>query len=74
VKIRVLQEEIWMNQLNTSKKELYARCAHGILFSDDSDTPSTSSEPHTPEGHRRSDEESRDDDNDDDDDDDDFWM
>jgi hypothetical protein len=63
--------ETSMNQLNTSEEKLYARCAHGILFKDDGDTPSTSSDtPPTPKSHRRSDEES----SDNDDDDDDFWM
>jgi hypothetical protein len=61
-------EEISVNQLDTSEEKLYARRAHGILFKDNNDTPSTSSEsPPTWESHRRSDEESRDDDNDDDD-------
>jgi hypothetical protein len=43
-------EETSMNQLDTSKKKLYARHARGYLFGDDGDTPSTSSDtPPTPE-------------------------
>jgi hypothetical protein len=57
-----------MNQLDTFQEKLYARRARGILFSDNGDTPSTLSEPRTPESHRRSDEDSSDDD------DDNFWM
>jgi hypothetical protein len=66
----VSSEEMSMNQLDTSEK-LYARCAYDILFTNDGDTPSTSSEPRTPESHQCSDKESS---NDDDDDDDTFWM
>jgi hypothetical protein len=61
-----------MNRLDTSEEKLYASRARSILFSNDGDTPSTSSEPRTPESCRRSDEESSDDN--DDDDDEDFWM
>jgi hypothetical protein len=69
----VSSEETLMNQLNTSEEKLHARRAHGFLFDDDGDTPSTSpNTPPTPESHRRSDEESSDDD--DNDDDDNFWM
>jgi hypothetical protein len=63
-------EETSMNdQLDTSKEKLQAKHARGIDFSDDSDTTSPSSEPHTPESHWRSNEDSSDND-----DDDDFWM
>jgi hypothetical protein len=59
----VSSEETSMNQLDTSKEKLYARCACGVLFSDDGDTTSTSSKPPpTPESHWCSDEESSDDD------------
>jgi hypothetical protein len=58
-----------MNQLDTSNEKLYATHACGILFKDDGDTPSTSSEPRTLESRRRSNEESSDDD-----DDINFWM
>jgi hypothetical protein len=57
-------EEMSMNQLDTSMEKLFAKHAHG---SDDGDTTSQSSEPRTPESHRRSNEESSDDN-------DDFWM
>jgi hypothetical protein len=67
----VSSEETSLKQLDTSEEKVHARCAHGILFKDDGDTPSTSSEPRTLESHRLFDEESSDDD---DDDDDDFWM
>jgi hypothetical protein len=63
----VCSEEMPMNQFNTSEVKLYARRAHGIIFSNGDNTPSTSSEPPpTPESHRCSDEESREND--------DFWM
>jgi hypothetical protein len=65
--VEVSSVEMLMNQLDTSEEKLYARRAHGILFSDDGDTPLMSSEPRTPESRWRSDEESSDDD-------DDFWM
>jgi hypothetical protein len=58
-----------MNQLDNSEEKLFARRAHSMLFDDDSDTPSTSSEPHTPENRGRSGEESSDKD-----DDNDFYM
>jgi hypothetical protein len=57
----VFSEETPMNQLDTFEKKLHARRACGILFSDDGDTPSTSSEPRRPKSCRRSDEESSDD-------------
>jgi hypothetical protein len=41
-------EETFTNQLNTSEEKLFGRRARGMLFGDDGDTPSTSSEPHTP--------------------------
>jgi hypothetical protein len=41
----VFSEEMSMNQLDTSEEKLDARRARSILFSDDSDTPSTSAEP-----------------------------
>jgi hypothetical protein len=41
----VSSEETSMNQLDTSEEKLYSKCARDILFSDDGDTPSTSSEP-----------------------------
>jgi hypothetical protein len=68
-----LEEEVFSEEssmkLDTSEEKLYARRGSDILFKDDGDTPSMSSEPRTPESHRCSDEESSDDD-----DDDDFWM
>jgi hypothetical protein len=67
----VSSEETLMNQLDTSKEKLYARCARGYLFSDKGDTPLMSPDtPPTLESRRRSDKES----SDDDDDNDDFWM
>jgi hypothetical protein len=51
----VSSEEMSMNQLDTSEEKLYDKRARGILFSDNGDTPSTSSEPCTSESHRRSD-------------------
>jgi hypothetical protein len=65
-----LEEMPMSDQLDTSKEKLQAKRDHGIVFGDDGDTTSPSSEPRTPESRRRSDEDS----NDDDDDDDDFWM
>jgi hypothetical protein len=59
-----------MNQLDTSEEKLLAKCGRGIIFSDDGDTTSLSSEPRTPEtpsNHVRSDPDSSDDD-------DNFWM
>jgi hypothetical protein len=67
----VSSKEMSMRQLNTSEEKLYARHAHGYLFSDNGDTPSMSPDtPPTPEIRRCSDEGS----SNDDDDDDDFWM
>jgi hypothetical protein len=65
---KVCSEETLMNQLDTSEEKLLAKHAHGIVFSDDGDTTSPSSEPLTPESHRCFDEDSSDDD------DNDFWM
>jgi hypothetical protein len=45
-----------MNQLNTSEEKLFAKHARGMLFGDDSDSFSTSSEPRTPESRQRSEE------------------
>jgi hypothetical protein len=71
MKEEISSKETSMNQLDTSKEKLYARRARGVLFSNDGDTPSMSSEPPpTLESHWRSDVES----SDDDDNDDDFWM
>jgi hypothetical protein len=69
MKEEVSLEETLMNQLNTSKEKLFAKRIHGMVFSDDGDNTSPSSEPSRPKSHRRSDE-----DNSDNDDDDDFWM
>jgi hypothetical protein len=41
----VSSEETSMNQLDTSEEKLHARCACDILFNDDSESPSMSSEP-----------------------------
>jgi hypothetical protein len=68
VEDEVSLEEMLRNQLNTCEK-LFVRRAHGMLFGDDGDAPSVSSEPRTPESRRHSDKESSADD-----DDDDFWM
>jgi hypothetical protein len=54
-----------MNQLDTSEEKLFARRTHGMLFGDNNDSPSMSSEPRTLKSHRGSDEESSDDDDDD---------
>jgi hypothetical protein len=43
--------ETSMKQLDTSEEKLFDKHARGMLFGDDDDTPSTSSEPHTPEIH-----------------------
>jgi hypothetical protein len=59
------EEETSMNQLDTSEEKLFAKHACG---SDDGDTTSPSSEPHTPKSRWCFDEDSCDDDNDD------FWM
>jgi hypothetical protein len=67
----VSSKEMLMRQINTSEEKLYARHAHGYLFSDNGDTPSMSPDtPPTLEIRRCSDEGS----SNDDDDDDDFWM
>jgi hypothetical protein len=60
----VSSEETSMNQLDSSEEKLYARCARGILFKDDGDTPSMSSEPPPTQESRRCSNN----------DDDDFWM
>jgi hypothetical protein len=57
-------------KLDTSEEKLLAKCGRGMIFSDDGNTTSPSSEPRTPESHWRSDEDS----SDEDDNDDDFWM
>jgi hypothetical protein len=56
-------------KLDTSEEKFLAKRDHSIIFSDDSDTTSPSSEPRTPKSHVLSDSESSDkDDNDNDDD------
>jgi hypothetical protein len=65
----VPSEESSMNQLCTSEDKLLVKCGRGIVFGDDSDTTSPSSEPLTPEmlsSHVHSDPDSSDDDDDDD--------
>jgi hypothetical protein len=57
-----------MNQLDTLEEKLFAKRGHDMIFSDDGNTTSPSSEPRTPESHRCSDEDNSDDD------DDAFWM
>jgi hypothetical protein len=57
-----------MNQLDTSEEKLFAKRGHDMIFSDDGNTTSPSSEPRTPKSHRCSDEDNSDDD------DDAFWM
>jgi hypothetical protein len=37
-----------MSQLDTSGEKLFAKRGHGMIFSDDGDTTSLSSEPRTP--------------------------
>jgi hypothetical protein len=64
------EEEMPMNQLDTSEEKLFAKCGRSMIFSDNGDTTSPSSEPCTPESHWRSDEGNIDED----DDNDDFWM
>jgi hypothetical protein len=44
----VSSEETTMNQLNTSEEKLQVKRAHGIVFGNDGDTTSPSSEPRTP--------------------------
>jgi hypothetical protein len=61
----VSSEEMLMNQLDSSEDKVYDRHAPGILFSDNGNTPSTSSQPRTPESRQCSDEESSDDDDED---------
>jgi hypothetical protein len=60
------EEEMPMNQLDTSEEKLFAKCGRSMIFSDNGDTTS----PCTPESHWRSDEDNIDED----DDNDDFWM
>jgi hypothetical protein len=63
-----------MNQLNTSEEKLLAEHSHGMVFNNEGDTTSPSSEPCTPKSHAHSDpNSSNEDDNDDDNDDDDLW-
>jgi hypothetical protein len=65
-------EESSMNLVDTSEEKLMAKRGHGLLFSDDGDTSSTESDPHSPEmpsSRVRSDPNC----NDDNDDDDDFY-
>jgi hypothetical protein len=62
-------EETSIKQLNTSEEKLFAKRGRGMIFSDNSNTTSPSSEPSTPESHRCSNK-----DRNDEDDDDDFWM
>jgi hypothetical protein len=64
-----LEETSMNDQLNTFKEKLQAKCTRGIVFGDDGDTTSPSSETHTPENRQCSNE-----DNNDDDDNNDFWM
>jgi hypothetical protein len=65
----VSSEESLMNQLNTSVEKLFAKRGRGMVFSDDGDTTSPSSEPRTLKSCLHSDEDCSDED-----DDDDFWM
>jgi hypothetical protein len=44
----VSSKESSMNQLDTSEEKLLAKRSHGIIFGDDGNTTSPSSEPHTP--------------------------
>jgi hypothetical protein len=67
----VSSEESSMNQLNTLKEKLMAKHGHDLFFSNDGNTSSMESEPHSPETH--SSRVCSDPDNSDDDDDD-FWM
>jgi hypothetical protein len=64
----VSSEESPMNQLNTFEKRLLAKHDRSIVFGDDGDTTSPSSEPFTPNtssSHVHSDPDSNDDDNND---------
>jgi hypothetical protein len=54
------------DQLDTSEEKLQAKHTRSIVFGDDGDSTSLSSEPLTLESHRFSDEDNSDDDN--------FWM
>jgi hypothetical protein len=60
-----------MKQLDISEEKLFAKRGHGMIFSDDGDTTSPSSEPRTLESRQRSDKDSSDED---DNDEDDFLM
>jgi hypothetical protein len=60
-----------MSQLDTSGEKLFAKRGRGMIFSDDGDSSSLSSEPRTPKSRWRFEEDSS---NDDDDDNDDFRM
>jgi hypothetical protein len=66
MKEEVSSEETLMNQLNTSEEKLFAKRGHGMVFSDDGDNTSPSSEPCSPKSHRCSDEDNNDNDDDDD--------
>jgi hypothetical protein len=62
-------EESSMNQLDTSEEKSLAKHGRGIIFNDNGNTSSPSSEPHVPKtssSHVHSDPDSSDDD--------DFWM
>jgi hypothetical protein len=66
MKEEVSSDETSMNnQLDTSEEKLQAKHICGIVFGNDGDTTSPSSEPCSPESRQRSDEDSSDDDNDD---------
>jgi hypothetical protein len=62
-------EEMPMSQLDTSEEKLFAKRGRGMVFSDNGNTTSLSSEPRTTKSHQRSNK-----DNSNEDDDDDFWM
>jgi hypothetical protein len=62
----VSSEESSMIQLDTSEEKLPAKRGRGMVFTDDGDTTSPSSEPRTPESHVRSDLDSSNEDDDDD--------
>jgi hypothetical protein len=57
----VSSEETSMKQLNTFEEKLFAKHGRGMNFSDDGDTTSPSSEPHTHESRLRSNEDSNND-------------
>jgi hypothetical protein len=63
----VSSEESLMNQFDTSKEKLLAKCGHSLCFSNDGDTTSPSS-------RVRTDPDGSDDDDGGNNDDDDFWM